>query len=275
MNKEGRYIWGVMLALALVAATAVPGAWAASDKIIASYPIPTPYPSGLTFGGGILYLGDFATMRIYRLNPNNGSVMSSFIPSPKPRGTFMYGLAYSSGYLWADTGSPTRLFKISPSTGSVVASYTVTGVSSGDGIAADASYVYVANNNFNALYIYKFSPASGSVVGSWAGAKYPAGLNIITHVPTSKKVLMNLGNVDGWVYISDLTGVRYKGEQFKIDAPCPKNQFVGDLATRDDTHIFFVSTYLKQLFEHKINWGGQEYPAVAPASFGKVKALYR
>lgn len=264
-----------MLALALVAATAVPGAWAARDKIIASYPTPTPYPSGLTFGGGVLYLGDFLTMRIYRLNPNNGSVMSSFIPSPKPRGTFMYGLAYSSGYLWADTGSPTRLFKITPSTGSVVASYTITGVSSGDGIAADASYVYVANNNFNALYIYKFSPASGSVVGSWAGAKYPAGLNIITHVPTSKKVLMNLGNVDGWVYIFNLNGVRHEGEQLKIDAPCPKNQFVGDLATRDDTHIFFASTYLKQIFEHEIDWGGQEEYAVAPTSFGKVKALYR
>jgi len=275
MNKEGRHIWRVMLALALVAATAVPGAWAASDKIIASYPTPTKYPSGLTFGGGVLYLGDFVTMRIYRMNPDNGSVMSSFIPSPKPRGTYMYGLAYSSGYLWADTGSPTRLFKITPSTGSVVASYTITGVSTGDGIAADASYVYIANNNFNALYIYKFSPASGSVVASWTGAKYPAGLNIITHVPTSKKVLMNLGNVDGWVYIFNLNGVRHEGEQFKIDAPCPTSQFVGDLATRDDTHIFFVSTYLKQLFEHEIDWGGQEEPAVAPTSFGKVKALYR
>ncbi len=275
MNEEGRYIRRVILALALVAATAVPGARAASDKIIASYPTPTKYPSGLTFGGGILYLGDFATMRIYRLNPNNGSVMSSFIPSPKPRGTLMYGLAYSSGYLWADTGSPTRLFKISPSTGSVVASYTVTGVSSGDGIAADASYVYIANNNFNALYIYKFSPASGSVVASWPGAKYPAGLNIITHVPTSKKVLMNLGNVGGWVYIFNLNGVRRNGEQFKIDAPCPTSHFVGDLATRDDTHIFFVSTYLDQLFEHEIDWGGVEEPAVAPTSFGKVKALYR
>ncbi len=275
MNKAGLRITVITLALALAVAAGGPGAWAARDKIIASYPTPTKYPSGLTFGGGVLYLGDFVTMMIYRLNPDNGSVMSSFIPSPKPRGTFMYGLAYSSNYLWAATGSPTRLFKITPSAGSVVASYAVAGVSAGNGIAADASYVYVANNDFNGLYIYKFSPASGSVVDSWSGAKYPSGLNIITHVPTSKKVLMNLGNVDGWVYVFDLTGTRHEGEQFKIDAPCPTNQFVGDLATRDDTHIFFASTYLKQLFEHEIDWGGQEEPAVAPASFGKVKALFR
>ncbi len=274
MNTEVRRFRRVILALVLAGGVAVPG-WAAHDKIIASYPTPTQYASGLTFGDGVLYLADFVTMMIYKLNPDTGSVMSSFIPSPKPRGTFMYGLAYSSGYLWADTGSPTRLFKIAPSTGSVVGSYAVTGVSTGDGIAADADYVYFSNNSATAFYIYKFSPTSGTVVKSWTGAKYPAGLNIITHVPTHKKVLMNLGNVDGWVYIFDLDGTRHEGEQFKIDAPCPQNQYVGDLATRDDTHIFFASTYLNRLYEHEIDWGGQEEPAVAPASFGKIKALYR
>jgi hypothetical protein len=100
-------------------------------------------------------------------------------------------------------------------------------------------------------------------------------LTAITHVPTSKKVLLNLGNVDGWVYIFDLNGTRHEGEQFKIDAPCPASSFSGDLATRDDTHIFFASTHLKQIYEHQINWGGQEEYAVAPTSFGKVKALFR
>jgi hypothetical protein len=274
MNMEGKRFKRIILACVLAGAMAVPG-WAAGDKIIASYPTPTQYPSGLTFGGGVLYLADFVTMRIYGLDPNNGSVMSSFIPSPKPRGTIMYGLAYSSGYLWADTGDPTRLYKVVPTTGSVVGSYTVNGVSAGEGIAADADYVYVANNSASAFYIYKFSPTSGTVVKSWTGAKYPSGLNIITHVPTNKKVLMNLGNVDGWVYIFNLDGTRHEGEQFKIDAPCPETHFTGDLATRDNKHIFFASGYLKQIYEHEINWGKQEYPAVSPTSFGRIKALYR
>ncbi len=275
MNKAGQRFKRVILAFVLAGAMAFPG-WAARDKIIASYPTPTQYPSGLAFGGGVLYLAEFSTMRIYGLNPNTGSVISSFIPSPKPRGTFMYGLAYSSGYLWADTGDPTRLYKIAPTTGSVVASYTAAGVSAGDGIAADADYVYVANNSATSFYIYKFSPTSGTVVKSWTGAKYPSGLNIITHVPTQKKVLMNLGNVDGWVCIFDLNGTRHEGEQFKIDAPCPETHFTGDLATRDNTHIFFASGYLKQIYEHEIDWGGKpEEPGIAPASFGKIKALYR
>lgn len=252
-----------------------PGAHAARDKIINAFPTPTSSTTGLAFGGGTLYSCDFLTKYIYRMNPDTGSVISSFIPSPKPGGSFMYGLAYASGYLWADTGAPTRLFKIDPTSGSVVASYAVSAISSCDGIAADADYIYVANNNANALLIYKFSPASGSVVASWAGAKYPAGLNLITHVPTSKPVLLNLGNVDGWVYIFGLTGVRHEGEQFKIDAPCPEGYFTGDLATRDKTHIFYACNYLKTVFEHEIDWGGQEEFPVAPTSFGRIKALFR
>jgi len=275
MKKAIRVIPTVVAVLVLLYAAAPPGARAARDKVINSFPAPTTAPAGLTFGDGVLYVGDFISKTIYRMNPDTGSVMSSFVPSPKPAGPFMYGLAYASGYLWADTGRPTRLYKIAPSTGSVVTSYAVGAISSCDGIAADENYVYLANNNFDALYIYKFRPATGSVVASWAGAKYPAGLNMITHVPTSKKVLMNLGNVDGWVYIFDLNGVRHDGEQFKIDAPCPEGYFTGDLATRDKTHIFFACGYLKTIFEHEIDWGGQEEFAVEPTSFGKVKALFR
>ena len=275
MDKVGLYICRTLLVSLLVGAAAAPGAWAARDKIVNSFPAPTQTPNGLTYGGGDLYLGDNVNMRIYRMNANTGSVISSFIPSPKPGGRFMYGLAYSSGYLWANTGDPTRLYKMVPASGSVVASYTVSAISAGEGIAADASYVYVANNSSTAFYIYKFSPASGTVVKSWAGAKYPSGMNIITHVPTSKQVVMNLGNVDGWVYIFDLNGVRHDGEQFKIDAPCPESFFTGALAPRDKTHIFFASSYLDVIYEHEIDWGGQEEYAGEPTSFGRIRALFR
>lgn len=275
MKKATYTIPVVLTIVALLCASAPPNAWAARDKIINSFPSPTTAPVGLTYGGGVLYLGDFLSKTIYRMDPDNGSVLGSYVPSPKPAGTFMYGLAYSSGYLWAATGAPTRLFRITPATGSVVASYAGIGIQNGNGIAAEGAYVYVANNSSSSVYIYKFHPGSGSVVSSWAGAKYPGGLTAITHVPTSKEVLLNLGNVDGWVYIFDLNGTRHEGEQFKIDAPCPESYFTGDLARRDKTHIFFASGYLKKIYEHEIDWGGQEEFAVEPTSFGKVKALFR
>jgi hypothetical protein len=274
MKNAKRYVANIAVAAALVAAAATSG-WAAHDKIVASYASPTQYPYGLAFGAGTLYLADSVSMTVYRLNPDTGSTMSSFVPSPKPSGTFMYGLAYSSGYLWATTRSPTRLFKITPADGSVVATYAVPAAAAATGLAADASYIYIANNNAVTTQVFKFNQASGSVVASWPGAKYPDGACVIKHVPTDRDVVLNLGNVDGWVYIFELNGVRHTGEQFKIDAPCGESHYVGDLATRDDTHIFFAANYLKYIYEHEIDWGGQEEYAVLPVSFGKIKALYR
>jgi hypothetical protein len=276
METPARLKGVTLVALILCGVLASPAARAASDRIVASYATPTNRPYGLAYGDGILYLGDYVTKEIYRIDPDNGSVMSSFAPTPTPGGTLMYGLAYSSGYLWTTTtGNPARLFRIEPTGGSVVSSYSVTGVSAGNGLAADADYVYMANNNFPDYYIYKYSISGGSVVSSWNGAKYPDGLTVINHVPTSHNVLLNLGNIDGWVQIYDLDGTLHEGEQFLIDAPCPATHYVGDLATKDDTHIFFASDYLKVLYELEINWGGQEEPAVEPVSFGRVKALFR
>jgi hypothetical protein len=275
MRKTSRYVRVAAVALALLAVAAVP-AGAARDKIVASYPSPTKYPYGLAFGGGTLYLGDALTMMIYRLNPDTGSVMGSFVPAPKPAGSFMYGLAYSAGYLWAVTGSPARVFKITAAGGSVVGSYNISAQApAAHGLGADATYLYVANNDVATTKVFKFRQDDGSPVNSWPGAKYPDGATVIKHVPTGRDVVLNLGNVDGWVMINELTGTWHNGEQFKIDAPCGESHFVGDLATRNDTHIFFASNYLKYIYEHSIDWGGVEEPAVVPVSFGKIKALYR
>jgi hypothetical protein len=274
MQKTSRYVRRIVVASAIIAAASAP-AWAASDKIVGSYPSPTKYPYGLAFGGGTLYVADSVSMMIYRLNPNTGSVMGSFVPAPKPSGNFMYGLAYSSGYLWATTGSPARLFKITAAGGSVVGSYGISAASAASGLAADANYVYVANNDVAATRVFKYHKTSGSLARSWPGAKYPDGATVIKHVPTGRNVVLNLGNVDGWVMIFELNGTRHDGKQFKIDAPCGESNFVGDLAMRDDTHIFFAANYLKYIYEHEINWGGQEEHAVEPFSFGKIKALYR
>ncbi|UCH77817.1 MAG: hypothetical protein JSU81_08830 [Candidatus Coatesbacteria bacterium] len=266
----------------LAVCVAIMGVWAwgssagaASDTILSSFASPTSFPYGLTYSSGTLYLSDAVSMTIYRLHPDTGSVMSSFVPSPKPAGSFMVGLASTPGYLWATTISPSRLFQIGATSGSVVNSYTLSSITDADGLAAEGNYVYIANSSSTAFFVYKFHPSSGSIVDSWPGGKYPSGLNVITHVPTGQKVVMNVGNVDGWVPFNGLNGQRYSGQAFKIDAPCGEGNYAGDLATRDNTHIYYAANYLKYIYYLSINWGKNEVPAVAPTSFGKIKALYR
>lgn len=251
-----------------------PAAQAASDKIINSFPAPSPNSYGLAYGNNILFVSDCESKAIYRLNPDTGSVFSSYIPTPQPAGKIP-GLGFANKRLWCTGVQPdnTRLYRMRPATGSVEASYAVTGIKAGDGAAAYGAYVYISDNSPVNYHVSTFHPASGTVVKTWAGAKFPGGLTAITHLPTKNKVVLNIGTVDGWVYIYGLNGERYEGEQFKIDAPCPDYYFNGDLATRDDTHIFFASDYFDYIYEFYIDWVAQE--SVGPASLGSVKALFR
>jgi outer membrane protein assembly factor BamB len=252
-----------------------PAARAANDKIINSFPAPSPNSYGLAYGNDILFVSDRESKAIYRLNPDTGSVLSSYKPTPQPAGKIP-GLGFANKRLWCTGVQPdnTRLYRMRPATGSVEASYAVPGIKAGDGAAAYGAYVYVSDNSPVNHFVFKFHPASGTIVNTWAGAKFPGGLTAITHLPTNNKVVLNIGTVDGWVYIYGLDGYRYEGQQFNIDVPCPECHFTGDLATRNDTHIFFASDYFDYIYELYIDWWAQERP-VDPASLGSVKALFR
>jgi len=265
---------GAAVTAALLAAS---GVWAAHDSIISSFPTPAEYTEGLAYDGTQLYLASTSLPLVWRINPVTGSVIASYTPAPLPLGVIT-GLAYQGGYLWLGvySGAGATLCRANPTTGSVSASYNVPGVTICDGIAADANYLYVSNNFATNPRLFKFSPGAGSVVASWTVyTKYPGGLDIITHVPTSTQVLLNVGNVDGWTYVYDLNGVYRSGEEFLIDAPCSTTHFVGDLATVDSTHFYFSSDEMGYIYYESLDWYGQEFPGVAPTTFGKIKALYR
>jgi hypothetical protein len=117
-----------------------------------------------------------------------------------------------------------------------------------------------------------FDPASGTVVKSWCGAKFPGGLNVIKYPLNDTMLIMNLSTLDGYIVIFNLEGQLQQGMTFKIAPPCGSD-YRGDLATRNDTDIFFVSDYLDTIFELRIDWT-PGWP-VEPASLGRVKALFR
>ncbi len=260
----------VLVGMVCVAAAA----FAATDSIVSSFPAPGTNCIGLTYDGGVLYVADAGTNRIvYRLNPTTGSVITSY-SAPVTGG--ISGLTFAGGYLWLDTVPFANLYKCVPSNGSIVSSFTLTAISGVAGIGADANYIYVSKNVDVDPRVYRVSQTNGSVLASWVSyAKYPNGLERITHVPTATQVLLNSGNVDGWVYVYNLDGTRRAGEEFKLNIPASPYYYNGDVATLDDTHIFTSSTNPAYIWKLQINWNGQETPGVAPASFGRVKAIYR
>jgi len=267
VNKTLRWV-----ALGVVMAAPV---WAAHDIIISSFPSPTNYPTGLAYGDDVLYLADYGYKWIYLLTGDTGSIISSYAFT---RPGSLYGLAYDAGYLWVVTRTTagSRLYRVVPSSGSLVASFELTQPKSPDGLACDGDYLYIANNDVTLTRVFKIVKTTGSLQASYnVYTKYPGGLELTTHGATMTPVLLSLGNIDGWCWIYGVNGTWYSGEQFLIDVPCPVAKFNGDLAVKDTDHFYFASDHFNFIYYEKIIWTENEYPAVVPASLGRVKAIYR
>lgn len=72
---------------------------------------------GLASDGRYLYLNPFGAGKIYKMDPENGGVVSYV----EPEAGFLPSLAWRENYLWA--GSVHKIYKIDPETGDTVASF--------------------------------------------------------------------------------------------------------------------------------------------------------
>ena len=91
-----------------------------AQQIIKSFPSPGPEPRGLAWDGNYLWCADFARGSIYKIDPSNGSILSS-IPFDILNSNWG-GLTWSDdGKLWVANG--TYVFKINPETAETLSSF--------------------------------------------------------------------------------------------------------------------------------------------------------
>ncbi|MBN1414585.1 MAG: hypothetical protein JW973_05755 [Bacteroidales bacterium] len=85
-------------------------------KVIQSLPLPGHYCTGLAFDGKYLWIADYKTDIIYKLDPSNGSILHQ-IPSP---GFWPMGLAWDGQYLWNIDKGQDKIYKIDSRDGTVM-----------------------------------------------------------------------------------------------------------------------------------------------------------
>lgn len=85
-------------------------------KIIKVFSSPGKYCTGLTFGGGNLWIADYMADTLYKINPESGAVVHQ-IPSP---GFWPTGLAWDGNYLWNADLKQKKIYKIDPQDGTVL-----------------------------------------------------------------------------------------------------------------------------------------------------------
>lgn len=111
-----------------------PNTWEAGDK-------------GLAWDGTYLWYADADLLKIFQLDPADGSVIKSFAsPAGEPQ-----GLTWDGRYLWHFDNAADRVYKLEPSNGSTILSFPAPGDGEGD-LAWDGNCLWLSRNWADTIY---------------------------------------------------------------------------------------------------------------------------
>jgi hypothetical protein len=264
-----------VIALALGLSTA-PAAFAALGDVVASWPSPERIPLGLACGPKPsqmwVYCNEWPCY-IYHVNADTGSVYGSFLhyrAQNYVRGlSFSYGgpAPYSGNYLWVGDVANRAVYMSDPATGRVYLSYSI--ASAPDGLAVEATgdgglapkAMFTAEGT--KPYVWSLGLTTGSTISSFIlGSQYIDDLaydwrnGLVWANGDSEGTVVGCDPATGSIVASFLPPPPGKPAAF---AYCGQYLWIG---TCGNCHYIY-----------KVHCPGDI--AVAPASLGRVKALFR
>ncbi|UCH77411.1 MAG: hypothetical protein JSU81_06635 [Candidatus Coatesbacteria bacterium] len=247
-----------LLALTLVAAAAL----AALGDVVGSFKAPGANTRGLARSSTRLYLLNFGSpSRIYLLAPVTGSVYDSWAI---PFGNNCRGLAYAaSGHLWVGNYGNDYVYDCRPATGSIYRSwsaghdpYGLAPYCTGDGGVGTTA---ILTSDYDPAFYWRHNPANGSILSSHRIRN--ASFMDIAWDHRNKLVWM--GTTGNRIYGYTTTGV------VKASFTVPSN-FAYGLAYYNE--ILWIGCDGNN-YVYRVECPGTV--TVWPASWGRVKALYR
>jgi DNA-binding beta-propeller fold protein YncE len=139
-----------------------------SGTIIYSFQVPPPmqvggWITGLAYDGTGLWVADYNSSYLYKLNPDNGSYITYL---PAPGGTHVYDIAYdpNDGNLWVNNMGNDRIYKINSSNGSIIQLF-YSPATNASGLTFDGTYLWITEYSSN--IIYRVNPQNGSILGTY------------------------------------------------------------------------------------------------------------
>lgn len=193
-------------------------------------PAPGPSPVGLAWDGQNLWVADGLDFKIYKISPQNGSVLASI---PAPAAEMPDGLAWDGKNLWIVNGMDGKLLQLNPTDGEVLKSLSAPG-DFPTGLAWDGNSLWVADAD--ARKIYKVNPLTGKVIDSFnAPGEYPAGLawdgKHLWHTDTAEGKLYKLDPAGGKVLAeseapgTDPAGLTWDGQSLWVSDSMEKKLY--------------------------------------------------
>ena len=136
-------------------------------NITSTFKAPGPSPQGLAWDGAYLWLSDDSTDTIYKINPQDGSVLLSFdSPGPEPK-----GLTSDTTHIWSLDDSLRYIYKLNKETGAVIDSlefpaevnYISTIEFHFRGLAWDGNYLWISYLAGWSSSAVRINPGNGDV----------------------------------------------------------------------------------------------------------------
>jgi hypothetical protein len=237
----------------LVAVVLTAGVATADLTIVSSWPSPAQRPYGAAYDGTYVWISCDETNNesMFRCTPETGSVVSSF----KVSTTGLFGCCYDGSYLWYDALNASleyNMYKVTD-TGSVLSSWP-SPVSRTVGCAWDGTYFWLSSY-FGSL---GWATTTGSLLGSFGTSWRPTG------VMYDEYYLWTAEYNQPTVYRITTSGSVVSSFDFPAGQPWGLGY---------DGEYMWLTSIAGQGYVYKVDFGG--YPAVAPASLGRVRALFR
>lgn len=165
---------GLMLVALVPVITMAQEMWEAAQ----SFSAPGAGPACVAWDGEFLWLADNSTKKIYKLQPSDGSVITSFrllVEEAK-------ALTWDGSHLWVLDNKTKMIYKLNPSNGNIVSQIKAPapegeGPWSLEGLAWDGKYLWVAYFAGFSSKLNQVDPKDGAVVQSFFSDSYPRGLS--------------------------------------------------------------------------------------------------
>jgi len=235
----------LIIASSLAAATA----WGAFGDILASFPGPGTTPLALAWDGQYLWCTTQTPDYTFRINPNNGSVISSYTTG---FGYAARGLTWANSSIYDGNDTPNYVNRRNTS-GSIMSSFAVTALYGG--LTYDATNLWVTSTS---PHMFWRVTTTGSLVSSFTAAFYPFDpgwdgtyLYCGTYSPAHR------------IYRLTTTGS-------VVTSVAPPANFPWGCCS--DGKYLWISTTSGTNRVWKLDLGNT---GVAPASLGRVKAVFR
>ena len=131
-------------------------------RVIQAFPAPGKFCSGLCFDGEALWISDYKTDMIYKVDPISGKVLHQ-IPSP---GFWPMGLAWDGVCLWNVDKKQKKIFKVNPKDGSILLTLDAP-CNKPEGLTWDGNTLWVGESKKNE--ILKIDMNDGTAVQKFTG----------------------------------------------------------------------------------------------------------